>query len=156
MGYKKILVAVDRFQHSQVVFDHALDMAQKETAELMIFCCLKQYTPADLENRVGTAPTKLDDSEAIKIRRRLVDVEIIHAKSWVNTLAKQAEAKQITVETLVEEGMPGPNICELAKNWRADLLVVGRTRRSKFAERFLGSVSNYVIHDAPCSVLLVQ
>ena len=26
MGYKKILVAVDRFQHTQVVIDHALDM----------------------------------------------------------------------------------------------------------------------------------
>ncbi len=85
-----------------------------------------------------------------------MDAEIVHAKSWVNELAKQAEAEQITTETLVEEGMPCSNICELAKNWRADLLVVGRTRRNKFAERFLGSVGNDVIHDAPCSVLLVQ
>lgn len=156
MDYNKILVAVDQFQHSQVVFDHALDIAQKETAELMVFSCLKQYTPAELEDRVGTAPTGLDESEAIKIRRRLVDEEIAHTKSWVNELAKQAETKHITVKTIVEEGLPGSKICELAKNWGADLLVIGRTRRSKFAERFLGSVSNHVVHDAPCSVLLIR
>ena len=156
MGYDKIIVAVDRFQHSQVVFEHALDIAQKEAAELMIFCCLKQYTPAELENRVGTAPTKLDESEAIKIRKKLVATEIAHATSWVTELARQAEGKQIEARTMVEEGMPGSKICELAKNWGADLLVIGRTRRSKFAERFLGSVSNYVVHDAPCSVLLIR
>ena len=154
MSYQKIIVAVDQFQHSLVVFNHALDMAKKETAKLMVFSCLKQYTMADLENRIG-AQNELDQSEAIKIHKKLEDNEIAHVKAWVAELAKQAEAKQIKVETIVEEGLPGPKICELAKSWGADLLVIGRSRRSKLSECVLGSVSNHVIHHTPCSVLLV-
>ncbi len=154
MGYKKILVAVDRFQHTQVVIDHALDMARKENAELMIFSCVKQYTTAELQDRIGTH-TELDQSEGLKTHRRLVDEEIAHVKAWVNGLIKKTGDKEISVETMVEEGIAGPKICKLAKGWGADLVVIGRTRRSKLTECVLGSVSNHVIHHTPCSVLLV-
>ena len=154
MGYKKILVAMDRFQHSHVVFDHALNMALKENAELMVFSCVKQYTTAELQDRIGVQ-TELDQSEALKVHRRLADEEIAHVKAWVNGLIKKTGDKQITIETMVEEGIAGPKICELAKNWRADLVIIGRSRRSKLSECVLGSVSNHVIHHTPCSVLLV-
>ncbi len=38
----------------------------------------------------------------------------------------------------------------------ADLIVLGRRGRTGLAEALLGSVSNYVLHHAPCSVLVVQ
>ncbi|MEO0350033.1 MAG: universal stress protein, partial [Cyanobacteria bacterium P01_A01_bin.15] len=40
--------------------------------------------------------------------------------------------------------------------WNADLIMMGRRGRSGFSELLLGSVSNYVMHHAPCSVLTVQ
>ncbi|MGC1393382.1 MAG: universal stress protein [Coleofasciculaceae cyanobacterium] len=36
------------------------------------------------------------------------------------------------------------------------MVVVGRRGRTGLAEAFLGSVSNYVVHHAPCSVLVIQ
>jgi len=36
------------------------------------------------------------------------------------------------------------------------LVVVGRRGHSGLSELFLGSVSNYVLHRAPCSVLTIQ
>lgn len=47
-------------------------------------------------------------------------------------------------------------ICELARNWNADLIILGRRGRTGLSELLLGSVSNYVLHHAPCSVLTVQ
>jgi len=47
-------------------------------------------------------------------------------------------------------------ICELAIDWNADLIMMGRRGRSGIAEFFLGSVSNYVLHHAPCSVQIVH
>jgi glycosyltransferase involved in cell wall biosynthesis len=41
-------------------------------------------------------------------------------------------------------------------NWDADLVVMGRRGLSGIKEMFLGSVSNYIIHHVPCSVLIVQ
>ena len=35
-------------------------------------------------------------------------------------------------------------------------MVIGRRGHKNISEMFLGSVSNYVMHHAPCSVLVVQ
>jgi hypothetical protein len=51
---------------------------------------------------------------------------------------------------------PGPTICKLAHDWPADLIVLGNRGRSGMAELLLGSVSNYVLHHAACSVLVVK
>ncbi|RMG10302.1 MAG: universal stress protein, partial [Cyanobacteria bacterium J055] len=36
------------------------------------------------------------------------------------------------------------------------LIIVGRRGRQGIEEAVLGSVSNYVVHHAPCSVLAIQ
>jgi nucleotide-binding universal stress UspA family protein len=53
-------------------------------------------------------------------------------------------------------GDPGQTICKVAETWGADLILMGRNRKSGISEMFLGSTSNYVLHHAPCSVLAVQ
>ena len=53
-------------------------------------------------------------------------------------------------------GNPGRSICELASTWEADLILVGSRGLKGLKEMFLGSVSNYVTHHAPCSVLIVR
>lgn len=53
-------------------------------------------------------------------------------------------------------GAPGYQICTLANEWQIDLIVMGRKGHSGLAELFIGSVSNYVLHHAHCSVLVVQ
>ena len=47
-------------------------------------------------------------------------------------------------------------ICNAAISWQADLIIMGRRGRTGLSELFLGSVSNYVLHHAPCAVLVVQ
>ena len=61
----------------------------------------------------------------------------------------QTEFSQIT-------GQPSSTICEFARSCQADAIVIGRRGRSGLQEMFLGSVSNYVVHHAPCSIMLVQ
>ena len=53
-------------------------------------------------------------------------------------------------------GNPAKTICRVAKNNDIDLIVIGRRGRSGISELMMGSVSNYVLHHAPCSVLIVQ
>ena len=53
-------------------------------------------------------------------------------------------------------GDPGRQICQVAKEWQADLIVMGRHSRSGISELWIGSVSNYVMHHAGCSVIVVQ
>ena len=62
----------------------------------------------------------------------------------------------ISTESKCEVGHPGALIRDLAKDWNADLIVMGRRGLSSLQEVFLGSVSNYILHHAPCSVLVVH
>ncbi|HJZ99910.1 MAG TPA: universal stress protein, partial [Candidatus Solibacter sp.] len=59
-------------------------------------------------------------------------------------------------DSVSQEGDPESVIVEYAKNWGADLIVVGECHRSA-VERFLaGSVSHSVVKHAPCSVLVIK
>lgn len=60
----------------------------------------------------------------------------------------------LTTEVLC--GTPAQEIVGQAEKWSADLIALG-SHGYRFWERvFLGSVSNQVVHHAPCSVLIVR
>jgi nucleotide-binding universal stress UspA family protein len=61
----------------------------------------------------------------------------------------------VDVSEDVRKGPPEQEIVEMAKEWEADLVVVGTHGRG-FWGRLLGSVSDAVVHHAPCSVLVVR
>jgi len=64
-------------------------------------------------------------------------------------------AGECSVSTEVLRGAPDQQILAKAKEWNADLIVVGSHGRG-FWGRLLGSVSDGVVHHAECSVLVVR
>ncbi|WP_199338252.1 universal stress protein [Nostoc sp. FACHB-133] len=88
----------------------------------------------------------------------LVDLEIEtrQAQSLLQLYYQKAKILGIMAESSYQTGDPGTNICDLARSWGADLIVLGRRGLNGFAELLAGSVSNHVVHHAPCSVLVVQ
>jgi nucleotide-binding universal stress UspA family protein len=60
------------------------------------------------------------------------------------------------VREWIEPGMPASKIVEVAKKWPADLVVVGSHGRGNVGGFLLGSVSQAVLHHAPCAVLVVR
>ena len=74
----------------------------------------------------------------------------------LQSYAAQAKEYQIEAETSQDFGDSGAMICKIAKNWSADLIVMGRNQKSALSEFFLGSTSNYVLHHAYCSVMVIQ
>jgi nucleotide-binding universal stress UspA family protein len=66
------------------------------------------------------------------------------------------EASGITVVGKVEQGQPGPRLCRLAAEEGVDLLVIGSRGHTEIKALILGSVSDAVVHGAPCPVLVVH
>ena len=60
------------------------------------------------------------------------------------------------VETTVLKGATSDAIIDAAVEWNADLIVLGWHGRAALKRFLLGSMSEAVIHDAPCSVELVR
>jgi nucleotide-binding universal stress UspA family protein len=155
MEYKKILVAMDMATRNAEMFEDALDLAVKEGAQLMLFCCLGEDTVAEMEDSIATI-VELDGSDSQRQLQKRTERALDHARAWLDTLAGDAAAKGVTAQVSVEEGKPGTRICDLASHWGADLIVLGKSRRGLLAERLLGSISSHVAHCAPCSVLLTH
>jgi nucleotide-binding universal stress UspA family protein len=62
----------------------------------------------------------------------------------------------LIAETVVREGDPRSVIVDEAKDWSADLIVVGSHGYSGIKRWLLGSVAQSVVSHAPCSVEVVR
>lgn len=74
-----------------------------------------------------------------------------HARHVADEAASMAGA-----EARVDAGDPAATILAVADEIDADLIIVGTGDRSWLARLFMPSVSDRVIHDAPCSVLVIR
>jgi nucleotide-binding universal stress UspA family protein len=57
-------------------------------------------------------------------------------------------------DTRLNMGDPGPEICAVAKEIHADLVVVGHRRHGTLARWWSGSVATYLLDHLDCSVLI--
>lgn len=151
---QKILVAIDQSDISKAVFAQALSLAQTTGAQLHLLHILsteEESSPVTLPLQYPAIDHRILEEYREKWQRfeseRLGQLE---------ALAQKAIAAGIKSEISQVSGSPGRLIVELAKDWDADLIVVGRRGRSGLKELLLGSVSNYVVHRAHSSVLVVQ
>lgn len=69
---------------------------------------------------------------------------------------RERSAMRPKVAEFLETGKPAFRIVEVAKNWSADLIVMGSHGRGKVQGLLLGSVSEGVLHHAPCPVLIIR
>ncbi|MHC5734132.1 universal stress protein [Nostoc sp.] len=139
MSFKKILVAVDDSPATATVFVKALELAQRDAAQLMIGHSIE-----------------LAASSQLTVNLVDLEIETQQAQSLLQLYYQKAKILGIMAEYSYQTGEPGTNICDLARSWGADLIVLGRRGLKGFAELLAGSVSNHVVHHAPCSVLVVQ
>lgn len=79
-----------------------------------------------------------------------------HKLQLLRSQVEEATSAGVEAEYIQDFGNPGQTICGSAHIWSADLIVVGSRGLTGVKEMFLGSVSNYVTHHAPCSVLIVR
>src|SRR5262249_45072573 len=59
-------------------------------------------------------------------------------------------------ELLVRRGDPGPAICDLAKELSAEAIIMGSRGRGGLNPALLSSVSDYVVRNAPCTVIITR
>ena len=60
----------------------------------------------------------------------------------------------LAVSTRLESGYPRDVISQIANTEHFDLLIIGRHRRGGLRDALFGSVSNHVLHEVDCPVLL--
>jgi nucleotide-binding universal stress UspA family protein len=138
--FSKILHANDGSDHAFAALSLALKIAKASGAELhMVSIEEIDYMPEFIEEvreEIGTAA------------RRFHTV--------VNRSRAMAEESQVKLQTHVMAGHPVRDIVYLARDLKADLLVVGASCHSRLYDRMIGSRADRIMHLAPCPVLVVR
>jgi nucleotide-binding universal stress UspA family protein len=155
--FRRILVAVDSSTDSEQVFSEALTLAKQNSANLMLLHVLspeEEGYPRLPGLEMGMGMPLQEDT----IQDYLDQLEVFkrHGMETLKSYFEKAVAAGVNVEITQKLGGPGPTICDMAHTWEADLVIMGRRGRSRLRELFLGSVSNYVLHHASCSALIVH
>ncbi|MGP6138825.1 MULTISPECIES: universal stress protein [unclassified Jeotgalibaca] len=140
--YKTILSPVDGSEESELAFRKAIHVAKRNNAKLLIVHVIDTraiQTPSGFEGNFT--------DEIIRQTKIMMDryVEIARERGVEN------------IETIIDYGSPKVMIAkEIAVEHHADLIMIGATGLNAVERLFIGSVSEYVIRNAPCDVTVVR
>jgi nucleotide-binding universal stress UspA family protein len=108
-----------------------------------------------LEGAGGHAgPIMTDDEVAAQHDLATVQAEAA-LTATVRALVAAGVADADTERRLLD-GQPGPALCGLATELEADAIVIGSRGRGGLKRALLGSVSDYVVRNAGCPVLVTR
>jgi nucleotide-binding universal stress UspA family protein len=138
LGWKRILVATDGSRFSTVATDKAIDFACAYGGELKI------ASVVDVPPEVyAEAPKAVEDM----IRR---------ARQYAADVNKKAGEAGVPSETFIGESEAWETIVKLAREQAAEMIVMGSHGRTGLRRLLMGSVTEKVIGNAPCPVLVVK
>jgi nucleotide-binding universal stress UspA family protein len=143
----RVLVAVDGSESSE----HALDAILRLPLSPHVEVRVEHIVPADTPGRIGSTPGG-DLEMAIEEYDRNCHAD--HGQDVIRQAVERLGAAGRAAISDVRRGSPAEELIAAAREWRADLLVVGSENRSVLGRLFLGSVSSRVLSHAPCSVLV--
>ncbi|MEL6492275.1 MAG: universal stress protein [Cyanobacteria bacterium J06621_3] len=155
--FNKILIALDTEESCERLFEKAMMLAQSTASDLILLGVLVPGGDGTLPllsypEMTGYPLANVDSAWQLYQER----YEAYKAKSLA-TLCRyldQAIAAGVQTEIRQEMGDPAEVICKVARAENAELIIVGSHGRRGLDEFLMGSVSSYVMHRAPCSVLV--
>ncbi|KZX15826.1 putative universal stress protein [Methanobrevibacter cuticularis] len=140
--YKKILVPI-MGKYSDELIEHALDLIDRRDVDLYVLYVVDSSVPF-------LTPKNIKKSMLVELRAKggyfLDEFEDILDLS---------ENPNISLTKILKEGKPAEIIVKFAEEENIDVIVMG-TSKNIVAKHFLGSVSEEVVHFAPCTIHLVR
>lgn len=144
----KILIATDGSEFSKTAVEQGCRIAIRPGDEVLVLSGYEDAFP------IAAEPFAISTEYYQKLEDSMNEV----SEGFVSDARKTVEDKfseAVSVKTEVFRGSPAQEIVERARTWNADLIIVGSHGRG-FWGRLLGSVSDGVVHHAPCNVLVVR
>lgn len=125
-----ILMAYDGREHTQKALDYAMKYARSFDERLHV---------------ISVFPSKEHLEEMDAIEKRFEEIKAIASEQGVD------------VVTQMESGHPSTVLLECAQRLKCSAIIVGRAANKTGLDRVvLGSVSNHIVSNAQCIVIVVQ
>ncbi|MDI6775802.1 MAG: universal stress protein [Syntrophales bacterium] len=136
----KVLAATDGSEHAMKAVGRALELAEKEKAEITLMS-VAYFGKGDFDDM----PPRIQEKLEKQARDALERAKVIF------------DEKGIKVETILETGVvPANNIIKRAKEDGFDLILLGSTGLTGLERVLIGSTAAKVVAHAPCSVSVIR
>jgi nucleotide-binding universal stress UspA family protein len=141
--FRRILIPTDFSTASEWVFDDAVRIAGVSGAELVIVHVRMTRTSNPDELRFPADPALYEYAEQQELDRLRDRVRRANASLQTRLIVRQGSD-------------PGQEICDVAKEENADLIVISTHARHHVAHLFVGSTTRSVLDEPPCTVLAIR
>ncbi|MFC2678762.1 MAG: universal stress protein [Granulicatella sp.] len=140
--YSKILVPVDGSNEARLAFEKAIEVAKRNRAQVLIAHII--------DTRVLQTPTGFEGNFNEEIQRQ--------TENLFQEYRQYAQEHDFNdIDFVLEYGSPKVYISKnIPKDYQIDLIMMGATGLNAVERLFIGSVSEYVIRNATCDVLVVR
>lgn len=143
LGFRKILVPIDFSECSMRGLTYAQAFAKQFNSRLVLLNSVHlQYYVASDEYARYDLPRLMQYAEKT-------------AREQMQDLVEKTDWGGLRVETSLQTGHAGQQICDGARDCGADLIVTSTHGRTGFKHVLLGSTAEYVVRHAHCPVLVV-
>ena len=144
----RVLLAVDGSPHSRYAVAAVTDRPWPEGTMVEVLSVIHAAAPLALDPAFVIAAIHMDQmAEGRQASTAVIDFA-------VGELRKKAPG--LTVTTKLVEGSPADVILEEAREWDADIIIVGSHGYGRLKRMVLGSVAGAVVANAHCSVLVAR
>lgn len=146
----KVLLAIEGSDYSQAAIKKCCRMFdQSVNTEIRIISAFEPMMRATEPFAVSTEYLRDLEAAAEKNANEVVSKAAKEIRDHFPDLG-------VEMTTAVVNASPKQAIVEEAEKWGADLIIMGSHGYGFWKRTLLGSVSNAVAHQAPCSVLIVR
>ena len=146
----RVLFATDGAKQSDSAVDAFEKLALNDGDEIKVLSVIDVGVPVAADIYGGYLP---DTTELEKTAKENAEKVLDQTAERLRTIVGN---KKIDITTEILFGSPESRIVETADEWKPDLVVVGSHGYSGWERLLIGSVSDSVVHHAPCSVLVVR
>ena len=144
----RVLLAIDGSTHSDAAVAEVAARPWPEGTDIRVLTVVHATAPLVLDPAFVLAAIHVEQTKE----------QLRHAPDIVAAAKDQIVRRSpgINVSTKILEGVPRELIVEEAREWDADLIVVGSHGYGRVKRLVLGSVAAAVVASAPCSVQVVR
>jgi nucleotide-binding universal stress UspA family protein len=127
-----IVLATDGKPHSNKAVEYALDYARLRNETLYVVYVVSSKQEEDREPNMKAA------------KRHIDKIKLTGSEQGIDVVA------------LLESGGPGEACINMAERVNASAIIVGTSGKNVLDRLFIGSVSEYIVRRAPCTVIIVR
>lgn len=145
--YKRVMVAIDGSKTAELAFKKAVNIVKRNMGTLIITHVVDTRSVTLFPQYNQTA----SNAQLYESSKSAAEKTVELYKNWA--IEKGLE----NIETVIKNGSPRTELSDvLPEELKIDLLILGATGLSAIERAFVGSVSQHVIRNAPCDVLVVR